>query len=94
MKCKCLEIIGTHVPLCSGNESDKLFHLISSYFNNQDARLRCQAFSTVILLYERGFKVNPNIYVFVSDALKDDYEIVRSVALRLIWILGNAYPDK
>ncbi|XP_048522267.1 integrator complex subunit 4-like [Dendroctonus ponderosae] len=93
VKCKCLEIIGTHVPLCSGNDSDKLFHLISSYFNNQDARLRSQAFSTVILLYERGFKVNPNIYVFVSDALKDDYEIVRSVALKLIWILGNAYPD-
>lgn len=94
MKCRCLEIIGTHIPISSGQDADKLFHLISSYFNNDDARVRSQAFQTVILLYERGFKINPNIYVYVSDALKDDYEIVRSVALKLIWILGNAYPEK
>ncbi|XP_066258718.1 integrator complex subunit 4 [Euwallacea similis] len=93
VKCRCLDIIGTHTPLCLGAEADKVFHLISSYFNNGDARVRSQAFSTVILLYERGFKVNPNIYVYVSCALRDDYEIVRSVALKLIWILGNAYPE-
>lgn len=80
--------------MCKGKEADDLFHLISCYFNNEDARVRSQAFSTVILLYERGFKVNPNIYVYVSSALKDDYEIVRRVALKLIWILGNAYPEK
>ncbi|XP_050295660.1 integrator complex subunit 4 [Anthonomus grandis grandis] len=93
VKCRCLEIIGTHTPLCTGEEADKLLHLISSYFNNDDARVRSQAFQTVIILYNRGFKINPNIYVYVSDALKDDYEIVRSVALRLIWILGNTYPE-
>lgn len=93
VKCRCLEIIGTHVPLCTGQEAEKLFHLISSYFNNDDARVRSQAFQTVITLYDRGFKVNPDIYVYVSDALKDDYETVRSVALKLIWILGNAYPE-
>ncbi|CAG9769751.1 unnamed protein product [Ceutorhynchus assimilis] len=91
VKCRCLEIIGSYSPLCT--DQDKLFHHISSYFNNDDARVRSQAFQTIILLYDRGFKVNPSIYVYVSDALKDDYEVVRSVALKLIWILGNAYPD-
>ncbi|KAF7284883.1 integrator complex subunit 4 [Rhynchophorus ferrugineus] len=93
VKCRCLEIIGSYVPLCAGQDAEALFHLISSYFNNDDARVRSQAFQTVILLYDRGFKVNPNIYVYVSDALKDDYEIVRSVALKLIWILGNTYSE-
>lgn len=93
VKSRCMEIIGTYVPLSTGQDAEKLFHLISSYFNNDDARVRSQAFQTIILLYDRGFKINPNIYVYVSDALKDDYEIVRSVALKLIWILGNTYAE-
>ncbi|KAL1514289.1 hypothetical protein ABEB36_003569 [Hypothenemus hampei] len=93
VKCRCLEIIGTHVPLYTGEEADKLFHLVSSYFHHDDARVRSEAFTTIISLYDRGFKINPNIYVYVSEALKDDFEIVRSVALKLIWILGNAYPE-
>lgn len=94
VKSKCLEIIGVHVPHCTGNEADAIFHLINSYFNNDDARVRSQAFSTMITLHERGFKINPDIYVDVCDALKDDYEVVRHVVLKLIWLLGNTYPEK
>ncbi|XP_060518566.1 integrator complex subunit 4 [Cylas formicarius] len=93
VKCRCLEIIGVHTPLCSLSDSEGLLHLISSYFDNDDARVRSQAFGTVICLHDRGFKINPIIYGFVSDALKDDYEIVRRMAIKLIWILGNIYPE-
>lgn len=94
VKCKCLEIIGVHVPLCSGNDADKIFRLINSYFNNDDARVRSQAFSTMITLHDRGFKINSDMYVDVCDALNDDYEVVRHVVLKLIWLLGNTYPEK
>lgn len=94
VKCKCLEIIGTHSPICKGEEADSLLKLVSSYFNHDDARVRSQAFSTFIMLNERGFRINPNVYIDVCDALKDDYEIVRKVALQLIWKISNTYPDK
>nr|XP_023015747.1 integrator complex subunit 4 [Leptinotarsa decemlineata] len=93
VKRKCLEIIGVHSPLCTDEGTEKLIHLISSYFNNDDARVRCQAFLTIVALHERGFKINPIIYVDVCEALKDDYEIVRHVVLKLIWLLGISYPE-
>ncbi|KAJ8933175.1 hypothetical protein NQ318_006469 [Aromia moschata] len=93
VKCKCLEIIGVNSPACAGEEVEKLLYLISSYFNNDDARVRSQAFSTMITLHKRNFKINPKIYVDVCEALKDDYEIVRQVVLELIWLLGNTYPE-
>lgn len=94
VKCKCLEIIAVHTPVCAGTDAEKLLHLIHSYFNNDDARVRSQAFSAMITLHKRGFKLNPEIYDDVCKALKDDYEIVRKVVLELVWHLANTYPEK
>lgn len=94
VKCKCLEIIAVHSPLCTGVEAEKLLYLIHSYFNNDDARVRSEAFSAMITLHKRGFKLNPDIYDDVCGALKDDYEIVRRVVLKLVWHLANTYPEK
>lgn len=94
VKCKCLEIIAVHTSVCSGADADKILHLIRSYFNNDDARVRSQAFSAMITLQKRGFKLNPEIYDDVCSALKDDYEIVRKVVLELVWHLANTYPEK
>lgn len=94
VKCRCLDIIGAHSPVAEKEEAEELLKLVSSYFNHDDARVRSQAFSTFIRLNERGFKISPNIYVDVCEALTDDYEIVRKVALQLIWRLANTYPDK
>lgn len=94
VKCRCLEIIGAHAPISEGEEAEGLLKLVSSYFNHDDARVRSQAFSTFIKLNERGLRIKPDIYVNVCEALKDDYEIVRKVALELIWRLANTYPDK
>lgn len=94
VKCKCLEIIGVHTPLCEGTEAECILQLVSSYFKNEDARVRSQAFSTMIKLHERSFRLNPEIYSSVCDSLKDDYEIVRSVVLKLVWVLAKTYPDQ
>lgn len=94
VKCKCLEILAVHTPTSTGAEADNILRLVCSYFNNDDARVRSQAFSAMITLHERGFKLNPDIYTDACDALKDDYEIVRKVALKLVWHLANTYPEK
>uniref|UniRef100_A0A1Y1KGH3 Integrator complex subunit 4 n=1 Tax=Photinus pyralis TaxID=7054 RepID=A0A1Y1KGH3_PHOPY len=93
VKCKCLEVIGTLTPITADLNTNEIVHLISSYFNNEDARVRSQAFSTLIVLHERGMTLNPDIYMNVCQALKDDYEIVRLVVIKLIRSLGEAHPE-
>jgi hypothetical protein len=34
------------------------------------------------------------VYPQVCLALKDDYEIVCQMALELVWVLGQPYPEK
>lgn len=94
VKCRCLELIAVHTPVSLGSDGDDILQLIRSYFNNDDARVRSQAFSAMITLHERGFKLNPDIYTDACEALKDDYEIVRQVVLKLVWHLAHTYPEK
>ncbi|XP_022910802.2 integrator complex subunit 4 isoform X2 [Onthophagus taurus] len=94
VKCKCLEVIGVLAPSCGHNIDRKnILNLVTSYFTNEDARVRSQAFKTTINLHDKGFKLDPAIYTIVCDALNDDYEIVRQAVLKLIWVIGNAYPE-
>lgn len=94
VKCQCLTLIGALLPLGTGAETENVLKLVGNYFFSEYARVRSEAFSTMICFHERGFKLNSDMYSDVTTALKDDYEIVRQVALKLIWILGNTYPEK
>lgn len=60
----------------------------------QDARVRCEAFQSLLTLHERGQTLNAALYDTACTALSDDYEIVREAALKLVWLLGNKYPEK
>lgn len=94
VKCRCLELIGLLLPLHSKNDLNNTLKIAENYFHSEDARVRSEAFSTILCCHERGFNLNPSMYSDVCDALKDDYENVRKVALKLVWVLGNAYPEK
>lgn len=67
--------------------------LISRYTDSQDARVRAQAFRTMLTLGERGVKLTPLLYERTVGALKDDYECVRQEALQMISVLGNLHPE-
>lgn len=94
VKCRCLEILAVHTPISTSLDADNILQLVCSYCNNDDARVRSQAFMAMITMHERGFKLNPDIYTDACEALKDDYEIVRKAALKLVWHLANTYPEK
>ncbi|XP_017786488.1 PREDICTED: integrator complex subunit 4 [Nicrophorus vespilloides] len=93
VKCRSLEMLGFLVPLCKEKDLEGMSNLVVSYFDNGDARVRAQAFSTMIHFHEKGLKLNPTIYKSVCDGLKDDYEIVRKVVLKLLWVLGTTFPE-
>ncbi|KAK0085876.1 hypothetical protein PV325_004270 [Microctonus aethiopoides] len=88
---RCLSIIGRFL---SSNNIDDNLTLVGSYAQSQDPRVRAAAFETMAELHtQRGCRLTPNFFNEACSALRDDYEIVRRAVLRLIWILGNEYPD-
>ena len=56
--------------------------------------MRSGAFQSLLTMHERGQTLSAALYDLVCIALSDDYEIVREVALKLVWVLGNKYPEK
>ena len=89
-----LKIIGLLTPISTYVETKNVLELVKYYFDYEDARVRSQAFSTIINLHERGITLDPNIYLDVCKHLRDDYEIVRQVVLKVIWLLGVRYPEQ
>ncbi|XP_026764664.2 integrator complex subunit 4 [Galleria mellonella] len=101
VKCRCLQLISELYPIYPESdrtmemvaESDAIVKLLGDYSYAEDARVRCEAFQSLLTLHERGQTLSANLYDQVCTALSDDYEIVREVALKLVWVLGNKYPE-
>ncbi|XP_045454266.1 integrator complex subunit 4 [Melitaea cinxia] len=101
VKCRCLQLISELYPICPEpdrtaemiTEANVIIKLLGDYSNAEDARVRCEAFQSLLTLHERGLTLSVDLYDPVCAALSDDYEIVREVALKLVWLLGNKYPE-
>jgi len=95
VKCKCLELIGELLPVGGSCESSAqaMMRHVGDYTHSEEARVRSAAFRTMLTVHERGSKLDSSVYPEVCLALKDDYEIVRLVALKLVWVLGQTYPE-
>lgn len=95
VKCKCLELIGELLPVGGSYESSAqaMMRHVGDYTHSEDARVRSAAFRAMLTVHERGSKLDSSVYPEVCLALKDDYEIVRQVALKLVWVLGQTYPE-
>lgn len=76
----------------SDTETDNL-NLVGRYTDSQDARVRAEAFRTILRMGERGV-LTPSLYSRAVEALKDDYECVRKEALQLVYELANRHPDQ
>ncbi|CAH2262164.1 jg26811 [Pararge aegeria aegeria] len=101
VKCRCLQLMSELYPICPETdrtlemtvESDAMVKLLGDYSNAEDARVRCEAFQSLLTLHERGLTISFDLYDQVCAALSDDYEIVREVALKLVWLMGSKYPE-
>lgn len=101
VKRRCLELISNLYPVFTESDpspevvadAEATIKLVGAYTHAEDARVRCEAFQSLLTLQERGHTLNASLYDLVCPALSDDYEIVRQVALKLVWLLGNKYPE-
>ena len=88
---KCLEIIGRYLSATGAQDT---LELVNNYAKSQDPRIRAQAFETMAELHiHRGCRLGASFFPQVCQCLDDDYEIVRRAVLKLIWLLGNEYPE-
>lgn len=86
-----LLILG-HYSLLAEAEKENL-ELVAKYTDSPDARVRAQAFRSLLTFGERGIKLTPSLYTRAVDALKDDYECVRREAIQLIYELGRLHSE-
>lgn len=72
----------------------EFLELISKYTESQDARVRAQAFNSLLLLCSSGhpFPI-VNFYGRATKSLKDDYEIVRQCALLFVYEISLKSPE-
>lgn len=101
VRSKCLLVIGNlgkintdTGPMTSQSLGKRsLQAVVGDFFSDPEPRVRCSALQGMILLHERQQKLEFQVYLQACSALSDDYEAVRVVALKLIWILSNIYPE-
>ena len=44
--------------------------------------------------HQRGIPLPQKVYPQICKSLSDDYEGVRLVAVKLVWVLSHLYPDQ
>lgn len=88
-----LLLLGTFSQII-GDEIQETLDLISHYADSQDARVRAQAFCSILILGRRGVSLTTVLYPRALNALKDDYECVRKEALQLVYELSIKHPDQ
>ncbi|XP_055641997.1 integrator complex subunit 4 [Toxorhynchites rutilus septentrionalis] len=84
-------LLGAFV-LVSDAEKESL-ELIGKYTDSQDARVRAQAFRSILAMGERGVSLPATLYARACAALNDDYECVRKEALQLVYEMGIRHPE-
>jgi hypothetical protein len=47
-----------------------------------------------MLLHQKGFKVNVKYYEILKHRLCDDFDQVRLLATKMIWLLAITYPEQ
>ncbi|XP_055614496.1 integrator complex subunit 4-like, partial [Uranotaenia lowii] len=79
--------------LVSDAEKESL-ELVGKYTDSSDARVRAQAFRSMLTLGERGVELPAALYARACRSLTDDYECVRKEALQMIFELGQRHPEE
>uniref|UniRef100_H3CKJ6 Integrator complex subunit 4 n=2 Tax=Tetraodon nigroviridis TaxID=99883 RepID=H3CKJ6_TETNG len=95
---KCLQLLGclgvAASPLAKDGGLRDVQSIISDYFTDQDPRVRTAALKAMLQLHDGGVKIHEIIYEQQACRLLwDDYQQVRSAAVRMVWVLSQLYPE-
>ncbi|XP_071501854.1 integrator complex subunit 4-like [Diadema antillarum] len=72
----------------------QLQRMLGEFTSDRDARVREAALQAMLSLHQRGQRLELDLYQQAVRSLADDHEGVRLVALKLVWVLGQVYPDE
>ncbi|EDO29429.1 predicted protein, partial [Nematostella vectensis] len=61
--------------------------------NSKGCKVYLLSLVTKLALHERGQKLDMMVYEQASKALHDDYEEVRMVAIKLLWVFSHICPE-
>ncbi|XP_048588029.1 integrator complex subunit 4 isoform X2 [Nematostella vectensis] len=95
VRCQCLRMIGELAcadTTMGGTQS--MQSLVASFAVDSDSRVRTTALQALLALHERGQKLDMMVYEQASKALHDDYEEVRMVAIKLLWVFSHICPER
>lgn len=70
------------------SSAEETLKLVANFSKCEDARVRCAALNTLVILNNRGVRLGIPFYHQACDALTDDYEIVKLAGLQLISVLA------
>lgn len=109
VKSRCLILLSYLAPIESTNlttsqqnnlelmnqqsECLNIIKILRDYSKYHDPRVRSSALLAILQLHKRGFKLDISLYCEFCDALKDDYEGCRVVAIQLLEVLSYHYSD-
>ncbi|XP_063598149.1 integrator complex subunit 4-like [Penaeus indicus] len=94
IKVRSLEAVGNLCPAEEGRVQSAIMKTLIEHTKNQDNRVRTAAFNALLVVQEREVKLSPEVYDSVCQALHDDYQCVREVALNLIKVAADGDPER
>ncbi|XP_073255045.1 integrator complex subunit 4-like [Porites lutea] len=101
VRCQCLSLIGhvtpeqeSSTPWVGQSSKGGVQGLLASFSDDSDPRVRTSALQALLTLHERGHTLGIAVYDQASLAMDDDYEAVRLVAIKLIWVFSQADPER
>lgn len=92
---KALRVLGCTLINSSDQQAiNSTLSLIGKFSKSQDPRVRESVLETMCFIHKNGHKLDVAMYKeMCCPALNDDYEGVRKVALKLVAIMADSYPD-
>ena len=90
----CLKIIALrYINYEAFSKDNKIRNILLVHSEDQDARVRVAALQLLISLHEKGYKMDVGNYETLKYRLTDDYDQVRLLAIKIIWLLAVTYPE-
>lgn len=91
----CLRILSLHfINYDETFDETKIIQILFNHIEDQDARVRVCSLELLMELHEKGHKVDVKYYEVLKHLLSDDFDQVRLLTSKMLFLLGMTYPEQ